>query len=119
LKDICLVARTHRLLDEYKRALPNAGIRVYEIKRNKLDDRSFDGIRIATMHRVKGLEFQYMFVAAANNRVIPLASAINENDPVSKNESLISEKCLLYVALTRAQKAAYISSYGAKSEFIT
>ena len=117
--DICLVARTHKLLDDYKKALPKAGIRVYEIKRNKLDDRTFDGIRIATMHRVKGLEFQYMFIAAANNRVIPLASAINENDPVSKNESLTSEKCLLYVALTRAQKAAYITSYGAKSEFIS
>ena len=119
LKDICLVARTHKFLDDYKRELPNAGIKVYEIKRNKLDDRSFDGIRVATMHRVKGLEFPYVFVVAANNRVIPLASTINENDPVSKNETLTSEKCLLYVALTRAQKATYITSYGAKSEFIS
>ena len=118
LKDICLVARTHKLLDDYKRELPKSGIKVYEIKRNKLDDRSFDGIRVATMHRVKGLEFQYMFIAAANNRVIPLASAINVNDPVIKSEAMISEKCLLYVALTRAQKAAYITSYGAQSEFI-
>jgi len=118
LKDICLVARTHKLLDDYKRELPNAGIKVYEIKRNKLDDRSFDGIRVATMHRVKGLEFMYMFVAAANNRVIPLAGAIADSDIVSKNESLTSEKCLLYVALTRAQKAAYITSYGEKSEFL-
>lgn len=118
LKDICLVARTHKYLDDYKRALQNAGIKAYEIKRSKPDDRTFDGIRVATMHRVKGLEFQYMFVAAANSRVIPLASAINGGDPVSKNESLTSEKCLLYVALTRAQKAAYITSYGEKSEFI-
>ena len=73
---------------------------------------------MATMHRVKGLEFQYMFVAAANDRVIPLASAINVNDEIMKNEAIISEKCLLYVALTRAQKAAYITSYGARSEFI-
>jgi superfamily I DNA/RNA helicase len=70
------------------------------------------------MHRVKGLEFPYMFIAAANNRVIPLASAIEHDGPVSKRESLTSEKCLLYVALTRAQKAAYITSYGKKSEFI-
>ena len=74
-----------------------------------LDDRSFDGIRVATMHRV---------IRRANNRVIPLASALADYDTTSKNESLISEKCLLYVALTRAQKAAYITSYGAKSELI-
>ena len=119
LNDICLVARTHSLLNEYKKVLPNAGIKVYEIKRTKLDDRSFDGIRVATMHRVKGLEFPYVFVVAANNRVIPLASAIADYDQASKTESLTSEKCLLYVALTRAQKTAYITSYGTKSEFIS
>jgi len=118
MKDICLVARTHSLLNEYKRALPNAGIRVYEIKRSKLDDRSFDGIRVATMHRVKGLEFLFVFIVAANNRVIPLAGAIADYDVTSKKDSITSEKCLLYVALTRAQKAAYITSYGAKSEFV-
>jgi superfamily I DNA/RNA helicase/mRNA-degrading endonuclease RelE of RelBE toxin-antitoxin system len=117
-KNICLVARTHSLLDDYMRAFRNAGIRVYEIKRTKLDDRSFEGVRTATMHRVKGLEFQCVFVAAVNSRVVPLASAINDTDEVSKQASLTSEKCLLYVALTRAQKAAYITSYGAKSELL-
>lgn len=70
------------------------------------------------MHRVKGLEFPYIFIVAANSRVIPLASAIDDTDQVSMEESTTSEKCLLYVALTRAQKAAYITSYGAKSEFL-
>ena len=119
LKDICLVARTHSLLGEYKKVLPDAGIRIYEIKRTKFDDRSLDGIRVATMHRIKGLEFPYVFIAAANNRVIPLASAIADYDQTSKTESLTSEKCLLYVALTRAQKAVYITSYGAESQFVS
>jgi superfamily I DNA/RNA helicase/mRNA-degrading endonuclease RelE of RelBE toxin-antitoxin system len=118
LKDICLVSRTHSLVNEYIKMLREAGIRVYEIKREKLDDRSFDGVRVATMHRVKGLEFPYMFVAAANKRVIPYAKAIDETDPASALESMTSEKCLLYVALTRAQKAAYITNYGTPSEFL-
>ena len=71
------------------------------------------------MHRVKGLEFQYVFVAAVNSRVIPLPSAINKTDAVSEAETMASEKCLLYVALTRAQKGAYITSYGKKSEFLS
>ena len=83
-----------------------------------MDDRSFDGLRVATMHRVKGLEFKYVFIAAVNNRIIPLPSAINKTDPVSEAESITSEKCLFYVAMTRAQKGVYITSYGKESDFL-
>lgn len=118
-KNICVVARTHKLLDDYIALFTSNGLRCYEIKGNKADDRGLDGIRVATMHRVKGLEFQYVFVVAANKRIIPLASAIDHTDAVSEQETTTAEKCLLYVALTRAQKGAYISSYGAQSEFIS
>lgn len=118
LKDICIVARTHKLIDDYISQFTAAGIKTYEIKRSKLEDRTFDGIRVATMHRVKGLEFQYVFVAGVNQRVLPLATAINHTDAVSEDESIASEKCLLYVALTRAQKAAFITSYGKPSELL-
>lgn len=118
LTDICVVARTKKLVDDYIALFTGAGIRSYAIKRNKVDDRSFDGLRVATMHRVKGLEFKYVFIAAVNNRIIPLPSAINKTDPVSEAESITSEKCLLYVAMTRAQKGVYITSYGKESDFL-
>lgn len=117
-KDICVVARTRRLVEEYYGKFTNAGIRCYEIKKSKTDDRGLDGIRIATMHRVKGLEFQYIFVVSANNKIIPLSSAIDNTDAVSVKETTTAEKCLLYVALTRAQKGVFISGYGNLSEFI-
>ena len=117
-KNICVVARTHKLLDDYIAQFTANGLRCYEIKGTKTDERGLDGIRIATMHRVKGLEFQYIFVVAANKRVIPLASAIDHTDTVSEQETTTAEKCLLYVALTRAQKGAYISGYGQMSEFL-
>lgn len=117
-KNICVVARTHKLLDDYIAQFTANGLRCYEIKGNKADDRGLDGIRVATMHRVKGLEFQYIFVVAANKRIIPLASAIDHTDAVSEQETMTAEKCLLYVALTRAQKGAYISGYGQMSEFL-
>ena len=118
LTDICVVARTKKLVDDYIALFTRVGIRSYAIKRNKVDDRSFDGLRVTTMHRVKGLEFKYVFIAAVNNRIIPLPSAINKTDAVSEAESITSEKCLLYVAMTRAQKGVYITSYGRKSEFL-
>lgn len=117
-KNICVVTRTHKLLDDYIAHFISNGIRCFEIKGNKADDRGLDGIRVATMHRVKGLEFQYVFIVAANSRIIPLASAIDHTDAVSEQETMTAEKCLLYVALTRAQKGAYISGYGKMSELL-
>ena len=54
-KNICVVARTHKLLDDYIAQFTANGLRCYEIKGNKADDRGLDGIRVATMHRVKGM----------------------------------------------------------------
>ena len=117
-KNICVVARTHKLLDDYASQFTANGLRCFEIRGNKADDRGVDGIRVATMHRVKGLEFQYIFVVAANKRIIPLASAIDYTDAVSERETMTAERCLLYVALTRAQKGAYVSGYGEMSGFL-
>lgn len=118
LRNICIVARTRKLLDDYIKGLLERGIKTYEIKRSRIDERSYDGVRMATMHRIKGLEFEYVFVVAVNKRIVPLYSAINTTDTVAKEESLTAEKCLMYVALTRAQKTAYITSYGQQSEII-
>ena len=111
-RSICIVARTHKLLDDYIRGLNENDIKTYEIKRSKADDRTFSGVRVATMHRVKGLEFKYVFLVAVNKNIVPLKQAIDRTDRVSERESMTAEKCLLYVSLTRAQKAEYVSSYG-------
>lgn len=117
-KNICIVARTHKLLDNYIAGLQQAGIKSFEIKANKIDDRSFEGVRIATMHRVKGLEFDHVFVAAVNKKVLPFGSKADFEDDISLEEFRTGEKCLLYVALTRARKSAYISCFGGLSELI-
>ena len=118
LKNICIVARTNQLVKDYSSQLTKCGYSVYQVKRSRADDLSHDGIRIATMHRVKGLEFQYVFVVSANNRIVPLEAAIDHSNPITEKESYTSEKCLLYVALTRAQKQVYITCYGKKSELL-
>ncbi len=120
LKDICIVARTNNLTETYVKDLASDKYKIpcFEIRRKKLDDRNQNGVRIATMHRVKGLEFQYVFVVAVNNGFVPLPTAINKTDNITEQESMTSEKCLLYVALTRAQKEAFITCYGQKSELL-
>ena len=86
--------------------LKKEGINTFVIKKNKNDDRGLMGVCVQTMHWVKGLEYIYVVVVAANNRIIPLSAAINHTDAISEAESITSEKCLQYVALTRAQKGA-------------
>ena len=117
-KNICIVARTHKLLYNYISGLQRAGIKSFEIKANKTDDRSFEGVRIATMHRVKGLEFDHVFAVAVNKKVLPFGSKADFEDDISLEEFRTGEKCLLYVALTRARKSAYVSCYGGLSELI-
>lgn len=118
MKNICIVARTHRLLDNYIVGLQREGIRSFEIKANKNDDRTFEGVRVATMHRVKGLEFDHMFIAAVNKKVLPFGTRADFEDDLSLEEFRTAEKCLLYVALTRARKSAYVSCYGGLSELV-
>ena len=117
-REICVVARTNPLVDEYKKYLTAAGIACYEIKRRQADDRSRMGVRLATMHRVKGLEFTIVFIVAANKNYIPLKSAVNRTDPTEREAAMTGERCLLYVAMTRAKKMVKISAYGAVSSFL-
>lgn len=118
-REICVVARTNALVDEYKKYLAAAGIACFEVKRKQADDRSRMGVRLATMHRVKGLEFTIVFIVGANKNIIPLKSAVNRTDPAEREIAMTSERCLLYVAMTRAKKMVKISAYGALSGFLT
>ncbi|MDR0549716.1 MAG: UvrD-helicase domain-containing protein [Deltaproteobacteria bacterium] len=117
-KNICLIARTKQCLGAYSEVLAQANLNSIEVKPNRADDRDNEGVRLATMHRVKGLDFQYVFLVAANKEMIPLSFALDRTDKVTYAETLTAEKCLLYVALTRAQNKAFITGYGTLSEFL-
>lgn len=117
-REICVVARTNTLVDEYKKYLVAAGIACFEVKRKQADDRSRMGVRLATMHRVKGLEFTIVYIVAANKNYIPLKSAVNRSDEAEREAAMTGERCLLYVAMTRAKKMVRISAYGAASDFL-
>ncbi|MGA7415482.1 MAG: UvrD-helicase domain-containing protein, partial [Bryobacteraceae bacterium] len=113
IESICVVGRTKRILESYTSQLQAAGVATYEIKRNTAEQRDKPGLRIATMHRVKGLEFEHVIVVGANKGVIPLDAAVNDaEDNVAKRDADTSERSLLYVALTRARKSASVTGYG-------
>jgi len=117
LRDICVVARTNDLKNSYSTELKKAGFNTYEIKANGSEDRNITGVRVATMHRVKGLEFQHIFVAGVNDDKLPLNKFIS-NDPVEIREHEISERALLHVAMTRAMRSLIVTSHGVASRFL-
>lgn len=86
------------------------------------DDRKPDEgeVHIATMHRMKGLEFRCAAVIGAGTNRVPPKGAITpeEEDRVTHDHDLQRERCLLFVACTRAREEPYVSWYGAPSEFL-
>ena len=60
------------------------------------------GIPIATVHRAKGMEFDFVFMAGMADENFPSFGAL-------KAGMLMEEKRLFYVAITRARKRLFIS----------
>jgi superfamily I DNA/RNA helicase len=78
------------------------------------------GVRIGTMHRMKGLEFRCVAVAGVNDGTVPMKSAVTavEVDAQQHQEDLNGELNLLFVACTRAREALRVSWHGAPSPFL-
>jgi hypothetical protein len=96
---ICLVARSHHELDEYQQYVRQVCPAVHRIEPGKADDGTAPGIRLATIHRVKGLEFDHMIIAGV------LDDADATPDSVERTPR---NRSLLYVAATRARKSLLV-----------
>jgi len=118
-KRTCLVARTNSWVDKYHDELDALGLTIYKISRQTRDDASKPGLRVATMHRVKGLEFDRVIVAGANADLLPLASALaRASDAAAREDLEHQERALFYVALTRARREVLITSHGKPSSWL-
>ena len=62
-----------------------------------------DKVALMTIHLAKGLEFKYVYVVGLEENLFPSAMSMN-----TRNE-LEEERRLFYVALTRAEKKAYLT----------
>lgn len=115
----CLVTRTHADLEQYDAALREKGIATHRISRSEAEDLSKPGLRLATMHRVKGLEFERMIVAGVNEGKVPLLVGDVESDDLGvREEATMRERALFYVASTRARRELMITNYGKPSAWI-
>ncbi len=64
-----------------------------------------DQVKLMTIHTSKGLEFPYVFLCGFTEGVLPSAMSIKER----RAKALEEERRLTYVAITRAEKAFYMT----------
>ncbi|MDR3303696.1 MAG: ATP-dependent helicase, partial [Treponema sp.] len=79
--------------------------RVSLITQNDGDEEDTGKVNLMTIHAAKGLEFPVVFIAGAEDGIIPHARSLEEGDG-----NMEEERRLFYVAITRARDKLIITS---------
>lgn len=118
-QEIGVCARFNTLLDAAETKLTAAGVPVLRVKGRGRP--GAPGVRLASMHAMKGLEFRAVSVLGVGDGKVPFTNAVaqREADPLQHEADLLRERCLLFVACTRAREALSVTWSGQPSPFLT
>lgn len=94
----CVIAASRLVRDRAAKLFADKGMKTYVIEVSKRDVSDPEVIRFSTMHRAKGLEFDQVLVLVPTSYLGEPADTVNERK-------------LLYVATTRAKRAAGLVVY--------
>jgi DNA helicase-2/ATP-dependent DNA helicase PcrA len=78
--------------------------RISLLTRDKSDDEDKGKVNLMTIHASKGLEFPVVFIAGAEDGIIPHERSLGED-----MQNIEEERRLFYVAITRARDKLFIS----------
>jgi hypothetical protein len=114
---IVVLSRTKSDLPELLHALAGAGVPAGLMGRNGRVDAM---VNVATMHRIKGLEFPCVAVTGLSAGFVPPPGRVCSatEDPRQHDDDLQAERSLIYVAATRARDELVVSWHGAPSPLI-
>lgn len=108
--EICVMNRVNKWCFGSEKGLNQRGIETLVLKNNQADDPDLPGVRIATMHRVKGMEFTYVYIIGASATNIPLKDMMTKADSEEERQELMKQEAnLLSVAISRAKKHVWIT----------
>jgi hypothetical protein len=113
---IGVTARSASLVREARETLKADGIMTVPLSGRS----SVQAVRAGTMHAMKGLEFQAVAVIGVERGLVPEPAAITpeSEDWVVHAQDLQRERCVLFVACTRARDHLYLSATGEPSAFL-
>ena len=116
-KAMAVGVRTKASMQDFRNALHKKGIPYLDTVDNTNRDNT--GVRLTTLHGIKGLEFQAVFLVDVNKGSCPYIirdfESLSEND---RKAYLESERSLMYVAMSRAVRYLSLSGTGVSSELI-
>jgi DNA helicase-2/ATP-dependent DNA helicase PcrA len=84
--------------------------RISLLSRNENDEEAKGKVNLMTIHASKGLEFPVVFIAGAEDGIIPHERSLEDGLGDESFNPLEEERRLFYVAITRARDKLYISS---------
>jgi superfamily I DNA/RNA helicase len=113
---IGVAARSASLIREAREALKAARIPTVSLNGRG----SSKSVRAGTMHAMKGLEFQAVAVIGVEQGLVPDPVAVTpeREDRAAHTQDLQRERCVLFVACTRARDHLYVSATADPSEFL-
>lgn len=116
---IAVLGRTARRLSEAEVYLRSHGIGTLTLTARQDDDPSISGVRLATMHRAKGLEFDRVAIIGMDADEIPPKSVIEGAiDAPSRRDAIDRERALIHVAATRARSMLRVSYVHARTALL-
>ena len=107
-RQVCVAARTNDDVDVLGASLKKAGVATLRLERSTPDDPAAPGVRIATMHRIKGLEFGVVIIAAYKGAAKYAELFARDEDAGVSGETETAERSLLHVAATRAKRHLFV-----------
>jgi hypothetical protein len=115
--EIAVFARQANLLEVLETRLKRASVPWHRLSREDFPPQPM--VSLGTMHRAKGLEFKCVFVIDASDDYLPYAAVLRKKTDAQLREDFIEqERQLLYVSVTRARDAAFVTWSGKPSRFL-
>ncbi|WP_040922341.1 3'-5' exonuclease [Saccharomonospora xinjiangensis] len=117
--EIAVCTRFNVLQDKVHARLAAEGIPAVKIR-----DRPgahIEGVRLASMHAMKGLEFRCVAVLGVTASAVPFTRDVTpvDVDNLAHANDMLKERCLLFVACTRARERLVVSWSGQSSPFLS
>lgn len=114
--DIVVASRTKDAINDFRNYFHKRDI-PYVFK-NLLDNKN-EGVRLATFHGLKGLEFKQVYLVDVNDRTLPKLPYIYNNFTDKEKKQIVkTERALFYVASSRAIERLIISGVGVASALL-
>lgn len=114
--EIGIAVRSNRMVHDVIASLSKYALPL----RNLSGGSTAEAVSVGTMHRMKGLEFRCLAVVGVNEYLVPPANAItpHDDDEVTHLQDVQRERCLLFVACTRAREHLSVTWHGPPSPFL-